>query len=542
MPNAELCNRLVTVNSRGHRVLGFPVNIVGEVYKRRNFRFDLCFVFKYEQDAVSYQGNVTRIGRMFKALEEQSQILSKGLKDPVYFADDQNSGKASEFESALKLKKELNNGFTEDKYLKVVDNVNDDMGKMLPKNAPGQNKTSVITLSSTASLIQQIYQDLNNYSECMIPIDSANSVDIKLFPVQPPPPDLHASDVPLATVKLEYLVDSYWDPTMVKILPFINGINTIKMISRYADADFELTKRCIIELFHYKSIAILDVFQFSNCYAPTTEISNLLSDPEMAAGCQSYVVSAAGTFGKLPLRHKRASGSTSELETTLDHVTGSSPSKHPHPLNINMGMSVKSASPANSFSLNNNSQLTNSMYNPQKTKILPLPSKATLFHLYLSMSQNLSLKQWYTENAKTLEYIDIRRFVTFGILRGLIYRVRSYPLSASSEKALSQKSKNYNYSTFQVSASNSKESENTPTGDGTAVTGHKISQKESEDKFQSEDEILQKRQTEKDVDFLLKLLKNASDFDQICTQMSKPRKEITTLLNGIGAEWSIINS
>ncbi|GME95203.1 unnamed protein product [Ambrosiozyma monospora] len=196
---------------------------------------------------------------MFKALEEQSQLLSKSLKDPIYFADGhQNNGETNKFDVNFGLKKDVNKGFTDSKYLKVVEDVNDEMGKMLPKNAPGQHRTSVITLSSIESLIQQIYQDLNNYSECMIPIDSANSVDIKLFSVLPPPPDLDAADVPLATVNLKPMVDPYWDPTMERILPYINGINSIKRTSLLASADFELTKRCIMELFHYRTVAILD--------------------------------------------------------------------------------------------------------------------------------------------------------------------------------------------------------------------------------------------------------------------------------------------
>lgn len=129
-------------------------------------------------------------------------------------------------------------------------------------------------LSSIESLIQQIYQDLNNYSECCIPLDSSNSVDIKLFPLLPAPVNLKAYQVPIATVKLKSLVDVNWDPTMVKILPYIDGINSVKRISELADANYLVTKQCIQHLMHYKCIELIDIFQFSNIYAPTNRIGD----------------------------------------------------------------------------------------------------------------------------------------------------------------------------------------------------------------------------------------------------------------------------
>ena len=150
-----------------------------------------------------------------------------------------------------------------------------------------------IALSSIESLIQQIYQDLNNYSECCIPLDTSNSVDIKLFPILPPPINIKAYQVPIVTVRLNSLVDVNWDPTMIKILPYINGLNSVKKISELADANYLLTKQCIQHLMHYKCIEVIDIFQFGNIYAPTNHIGEFLKhDGKMAEECQAYVVSA----------------------------------------------------------------------------------------------------------------------------------------------------------------------------------------------------------------------------------------------------------
>ncbi|GME77505.1 unnamed protein product [Ambrosiozyma monospora] len=343
-----------------------------------------------------------------------------------------------------------------------------------------------------------------------------------------------------------------------------------------------------MELFHYRTVAILDVFQFTNCYAPTSEIGNFISDPDMAAECQSYVITPEGTFGDLPMRHKRPSGSTSELEET-----GTSPSKHPNAQNINnLGMSVQSESPQNSFSLNNNSQITNSMTTSKKTKILPLPSKAALFNLYVKLSQNLTVKQWISDNLKELKHIDVRRFIIFGLLRGLIYRVRSYPICIKSEngvpllasstkdsktspaksfnqkvksenalsgklkdlslgssstknlktapeKALNQNLKNI-ISSSPVAASNTRKSKKTPGGEGAAANGNKTSQKENEDTFEEyKKSQLAARQRQKDQEVLAKFLEEDWDFDKICTEMFKSRREIVDLLEGMDIKWTM---
>jgi hypothetical protein len=67
------------------------------------------------------------------------------------------------------------------------------------------------------SIVDQIFEDLNNYCECFIPIDEANSINIKLFPLHRPPPRIKAFHVPISTVQLKAVMDVNWDPTMEKV-------------------------------------------------------------------------------------------------------------------------------------------------------------------------------------------------------------------------------------------------------------------------------------------------------------------------------------
>lgn len=48
-----------------------------------------------------------------------------------------------------------------------------------------------------------------------------------------------------------------------------------------------------------------------------------------------------------------------------------------------------------------------------------VPTKTSLFYLYRSLNQGQSIKEWYVQHKHLLTNIDIRRFINFGVLRGL---------------------------------------------------------------------------------------------------------------------------
>lgn len=92
-------------------------------------------------------------------------------------------------------------------------------------------------------------------------LDEANTVNVKLFPVFRAPSPVKAYHVPICTVQLESLMDMNWDMTLQKvpgapcssfsdtqIIPFIDGLKSVKKISALADVDFTLTKRCMEHL------------------------------------------------------------------------------------------------------------------------------------------------------------------------------------------------------------------------------------------------------------------------------------------------------
>jgi hypothetical protein len=51
---------------------------------------------------------------------------------------------------------------------------------------------------------------------------------------------------------------------------------------------------------------------------------------------------------------------------------------------------------------------------------------AALVELYAGLKQGQSVKQWYAQHSRSLANIDIRRFITFGVIKGFLYRVHKY--------------------------------------------------------------------------------------------------------------------
>lgn len=228
--------------------------------------------------------------------------------------------------------------------------------------------TSPSNTGKIFALCEILLEDLNNYSESMIPIDDANTLNIKLFPTYAPPPPLLPHHVPLSTVRLSELVDPNWDLTMLLILPYIDGVNSVRQIALLADADYKLVRKAISHLLYYNCIFLLDVFSFSAIYAPTTEITDFVDNKEMQAECARYVA--------IP----------------------------------NHGSSE-------------NGQSLSSIQGPQ------------LAELYFALKQGQSVKSFYMEHATALAGIDIRRFITFGVIKGFLYRVQKYALAMNSRAA-----------------------------------------------------------------------------------------------------------
>ncbi|KAF8860091.1 nitrogen permease regulator 2 [Acephala macrosclerotiorum] len=300
IPRQAFCNRYVTICDPDfkYRILGHPVCIKDEKYERNEFMFNFCIVINADDDKIPYEAVVRRLASTFTEMEIQNQFLS----------------------------------------LEDFSNSND--------------------RRSIAALLEIIKEDLNNYNECMIPVDDANTINMKLFPIHSHPPPVKSWHVPISKIKFSEIIDDTWDLTMKKVIAQIDGIKDVRRIAHQADVDLNLTKIALQHLLYYDSVIMLDLFLFGNIYAPTPDLNDFLEDREgMQDECANYV-----------------------------YING------------------------------------------------PRLSNFFLCRLFASLCTSRTVKEWLKlhidQGFPVLNYIDVRRFIQFGIIKGLIYRVHKYAVSA----------------------------------------------------------------------------------------------------------------
>ncbi|CAI4038407.1 hypothetical protein SMKI_05G0160 [Saccharomyces mikatae IFO 1815] len=565
IPKPVLCHKLITFKYGTYRIVCYPVTINSPIYARNFFSFNFVFVFPYDCETSPYEPAITRLGKMFKVLEEQNQLLSKSEKDPVFF--DLKALENSTIAPSTACPPATSNTSsnttpthpTSDKDAKDLRNSRyNDLVKdfELPEST-----------FSIQDLLMRIFQDLNNYSECLIPIDEGNAVDIKIFPLlRPPTTCVSLEDVPLSSVNLEKIIDVNWDPTMMNIVPYIDGLNSIAKISKLSNSDPSLVIECIRHLIYYKCVTLSDIFQFSNIYAPSSSIRNFLTDPLMANDCQYYVTfPEVSKISSLPLNKNLTSG---DLDSPSFSVRRKSKSSS---IPSNPGSRTTSFSSTSKVSQNSSinssfssayrdwrqsqTSCSSSNIHISNNRNRFLPTRSCLFDLYRSLSQGQTLKAWYESKYMIIKdnNIDIRRFITFGLEKRIIYRSYSYPVMLSvgpretketapiiakdSPNESNSSEKKYHEHSFSIIRSkNAVLFNNIKSGRpskvsfdmqkaSSLITGESTIPKLSDD----EERILEES------------VRSAENFDKICVLLGKPKLEVENYLNELG-EFKIINS
>ena len=186
-------------------------------------------------------------------------------------------------------------------------------------------------------------------------------------------------------------------------------MNSVQIISTLAEADFVLTCRAIRHLLYYGCIFLLDIFSFSAIYAPTAKFgSTIASDEEMQRECACYVNTR---FASMPVNLGRStsasgasqSGSVSRVRKDISCDNSSVDQNDIWPP---LGDTT-----------------TTMTSNKQSNKVV---DGVRIVELYASLKQGQSVKQWYLEHMNELANIDVRRFITFGVIKGFLYRVHKY--------------------------------------------------------------------------------------------------------------------
>ncbi|KZT70125.1 NPR2-domain-containing protein [Daedalea quercina L-15889] len=286
MPPSALCGRLVICATKGHRIIGFPVELQG-AYERNYFRYNLCFVFERTADLSCYEPVVRKVSRVLTSCELESRFLSE------------------------------------------------------PDSSP-----------SIHAVLEQLYEDLNSYSETSIPLDKFNSIELKIFPFYPNPPQVKDWMVPLTLIDIRKRIEPNWDLTMVKVCQFIDGTNHVSRIARLAECDLDLTRQAIAHLLYYQVIMMIDIFQYSNMYTLRTSIQWLADENHVRDECGPYATRPGHAIADWP----------------------------------------------------------------------------KLLHLYSRLKPGKTVFEWMQEYDVQSYNIDVRRFTSFGVIKGFLRRIHRWPV------------------------------------------------------------------------------------------------------------------
>ncbi|TYZ61759.1 hypothetical protein PybrP1_001085 [[Pythium] brassicae (nom. inval.)] len=157
-------------------------------------------------------------------------------------------------------------------------------------------KESGFLLNSTskallAHILPQILSDLLLTGECTIPVNAANTINLKLFPKLQDPSPVFDYQVPVAIRDLRLLLENSaeWDLALQQIVPFIDGVRYVKRISLEADVEIAIVKKCVRQLLYYGCVAMVDIFLHSNIYTVTPRIALIATDAKLQAECAVYI-------------------------------------------------------------------------------------------------------------------------------------------------------------------------------------------------------------------------------------------------------------
>ncbi|GJE90893.1 NPR2-domain-containing protein [Phanerochaete sordida] len=202
------------------------------------------------------------------------------------------------------------------------------------------------------AILEQLYEDLNSYSETSIQIDEFNSIDLKIFPFYPNPPPVKDWQVPLALINITRRIEPNWDLTVAKVVQYIDGVNHVARIARLADCDIDLCRQAMAHLLYYQVIMMIDIFQYSNMYTLRKSVQWLADEPHVREECGPYA-------------------------TRPDRDT---------------------------------------------------PDWPKLLHLYSRLKPGITVYEWMEEYGVQDLGIDVRRFTSFGVVKGFLRRVHRWPV------------------------------------------------------------------------------------------------------------------
>ncbi|KAF0286928.1 GATOR complex protein NPRL2 [Amphibalanus amphitrite] len=135
-----------------------------------------------------------------------------------------------------------------------------------------------------AAVMEQMLQGLNSVGHAVLSVDGSVPVHLKVVRTPPAPDHVADHHVPVWVGRRPPRLD-HWDMTSQQIIPHIKGVAHVLKISALADVEVQLVKACVRNLLYYGLVELTSIFQYSNTYVVTPDITRLYSDPRLQDEC-----------------------------------------------------------------------------------------------------------------------------------------------------------------------------------------------------------------------------------------------------------------
>lgn len=159
-------------------------------------------------------------------------------------------------------------------------------------------------------------------------------------------------------------------------------------------------------------------------------------------------------------------------------------------------------------------------------------STTHLVELYCALKPGQSVKSFCIEHSAAVEGIDMRRFITFGIIKGFLYRIHKYAIATKTPHRAGKSKAQHHHTQWKRKKSTNLESSHSSDSDD---NDHEEDEEKEEEEEEEESENTKTNAT------LAKYLDGTHCFDEICTELLMSEKELMARLNGMGADVLIIH-
>eukprot|EP00698_Gefionella_okellyi_P018348 TRINITY_DN5490_c0_g1_i1.p1 TRINITY_DN5490_c0_g1~~TRINITY_DN5490_c0_g1_i1.p1 ORF type:complete len:380 (-),score=90.67 TRINITY_DN5490_c0_g1_i1:867-2006(-) len=217
-----LCDRDVQVCIDGMRLLGHPMSLSNTKYPRNELRFNVLFALDAQADASQYIRAVKKFNEALRTFEEESESL---------------------------FRKELRD-------------------------------------ERVPPLLRVVFERIQKDSGCIVPIDDANSICIKLTGPPVAVTEIAEWQVPVLLRSTDHA--RTWDLALQRVLPHIDGVNNVSQIAQRAEVDSTIVQAALRHLQYYNAVMMVDVFQFSNVYAVTPQFRVLCHSRTLLEECAAF--------------------------------------------------------------------------------------------------------------------------------------------------------------------------------------------------------------------------------------------------------------